>query len=662
MGFRNLVDVFEKHNSSDNKGITFIYGENKEKFISYHDLYIDALEILHTIQNINIKTGDELIFQVDSNFDFICTFWACLLGKIIPVPVTIGTNDEHKLKLFNIWKVLKNPYLITSEINMERLEIFAKTKNLDNVFAEMKRGAIFFEDIKKNGGRGRISFPDKNDVAYIQFSSGSTGDPKGVILTHKNLITNINAIIKGLKSPDKGERFFSWMPLTHDMGIIGFHLTPLVANWNQFLMPTELFIRYPGLWLNKASEHKISLTVSPNFGYKYVLKHFKREKYSNLDLSSMRLIVNGAEPISAELCEEFLETMVPYGLKRNAMFPVYGLAEASLAVSFSEPEHEIVVVNINRDSLNLGKKVRVKKKCQKTVSFVEVGSPIKDCFVRVVDGYDNTIEGEVIGHIQIKGNNVTAGYYNNKEVTSKTITYDGWVKTGDLGFIKKGKLFITGRAKDILFVNGQNYYPHDIERVGEEIEGIEMGKIAAAGYFNEKSMKDEIIVFLLFRGNIKKFIPIALKLKKHINKKMGLDIENIIPVSRIPKTTSGKIQRYKLVKMFQVGQFERIIQDIKDILLVKSSAQNIELPLNQTEKTLLKIWKEVLEINEIGITENFFGMGGNSLKAVFMAGRIAKEFNVELQLEQIFNKQTIKNIAIEIFFFCVVKVYLKMFG
>jgi acyl-CoA synthetase (AMP-forming)/AMP-acid ligase II len=560
--YRNLLEVIQDKQDETTRGITFIEGDQEERFISYKHLYEKALTYLFHLQSNGLKPGDELVFQIDGNWDFILTFWACLLGHIIPVPVITAANDRFKSKLFRIWESLNNPYLITFKKHLEKLELLTVEDDWGNIFNHIKGNTIFLDKLEESKGKGVIYPAKESDIAFIQFSSGSTGQSKGVVLTHKNLLTNARAIIKGAKSSERGERGFSWMPLTHDMGLIGFHLAPTIANFNHFIMPTTLFIRYPSLWLKKISQHKITITSSPNFGYKHVLRLLNSEKMKGLDLSTIRLIFNGAEPISVELIDQFLETMAPLGLKRKTMFPVYGLAEASVAVSFSEPEEEIAVIYLDRNSLDIGQKVKEIDN-HRGLSFVEVGSPVEGCSVKITDNNGEEVSDRIIGHILIKGDNVTSGYYNNREATKEAINADGWLDTGDLGFLRDGRLVITGRVKDTIFANGHTYFAHDIENAAEALEGYKINRVAAVGVYNHQIQSDEIICFVLFKKNDpKEFLSLALAIKKWVVRKVGVGISLVIPVKQIPITSSGKIQRYKLKEAYLKGEFDSILKEI----------------------------------------------------------------------------------------------------
>ncbi|GAA4279092.1 non-ribosomal peptide synthetase [Aquimarina mytili] len=636
---KTLSQVLEFRKNST-RGITFIEGSEKENFLSYQDLYHKAVARLSYLQKQGIKPQNELVFQVNDNEAFIVLFWACILGGIIPVPLSIGRNSEHKQKLFNVWSILKNPYLAISKEEINKLNNHDKEEEL----AEIKQKII---DVKGewNSGEDAVLYEAKeDDIAFIQFSSGSTGNPKGVVLTHKNLLTNIFDISTASSYAEE-DSMISWMPLTHDMGLIGFHLNPLFIGMNHYLMPTDLFVRRPSIWLDKASEHQVTILCSPNFGYKYVLKHCNVDTSEQWDLNSVRLIYNGAEPISETICNQFLEGLSKYGLKKSAMCPVYGLAEASLAVTISNLEDTIVSFNFDRDQLKIGDKVHITEAQEKnSVSFVKVGKPINHCSLRITNDTNELVKDEVIGHIQIKGPNVTSGYYNNEEATKNAVLESGWVKTGDLGFVKDGELYVTGRLKDIIFSNGQNYYPHDIERIAEKVEGIELNKIAFGGFFNGNTQKEEIIAFVFHRGSLDKFIPIITALKEVVNAEIGLEINSVVPIKNVPKTTSGKLQRFKLLSDYRNGVFNEINEQIK-FLISERNLDNIVVPANEKERKLLAIWKNVLDFENISVEKSFFELGGNSLKAAEMMMALVKEFQVEITPDVLYKYQTIRGLA-----------------
>ena len=240
------------------------------------------------------------------------------------------------MKLFRIWEILNKPRLITTVEFLSKLDSFARKNGLSGPLSVMKDRATYFENDFSTRPPGRISEARLEQMAFIQFSSGSTGDPKGVVITHQNVLANLYSIIRWSKI-DEQDSNLNWMPLTHDMGLIGAHIKATLAGINQYNIETPLFIRHPALWIKKSSEHRVTLLYSPNFGYKYLLKFHQPNPKLGWDLSNVRLLYNGAEPISVQLCNEFLNQMAPYGLKRKAMHPVYGLAEGTSAVTLPYP-------------------------------------------------------------------------------------------------------------------------------------------------------------------------------------------------------------------------------------------------------------------------------------------------------------------------------------
>lgn len=649
--YYNLIEALEDVIKEKDKGIRFINSKKNSKFVTFENLYKKALHILNYLQSKGLKSGDELVFQLQENEDIIYIFWACILGGIIPVPVTVGSNDEHKYKLFKVWEFLNNPYLVIDKKDYSSLGDFSEENDMKNTFQSIEDKTIYVDDITDaniedlSGKEGVVYKAKPEDIAFIQFSSGSTGQPKGVILTHENLLANIIGSINSAKFTED-DSFFSWMPLTHDMGMIGFHLVPLVNKSNIYLMPTKLFIRYPALWMIKVSEYKATILSSPNFGYHYFLSRFSPEIAEDWDLSNVRLIFNGAEPISYELCNEYLDKMAKYGLKRTSMFTVYGMAEACVAVAFPPLGEEFKTVFVDRKNLGIGDTVcELDKKENDAIGFVEEGCAIDYCNVRICDEDDTIVEDNIIGQIEIKGKNITSGYYNNKEATKAVITQDGWLRTGDLGFMREGNLVVTGRLKEIIFVNGQNYYPHDIERILEELENIQTGKVVATSFYNNETKEEEIIVFVLFKKKEEKFLPIISDIKIHLREKAALFVKHVVPIKKIPKTTSGKIQRYKLGKMFENGEFSDVVESLNNCKEEIISEKESDSTYSKTEHKIINICKEIFKVENIGLYDDFFELGVNSIKLTSLVSSLHEVFNVDIPIKDLFRITTIKELA-----------------
>jgi acyl-CoA synthetase (AMP-forming)/AMP-acid ligase II len=634
--------------------VHFIGNDGDERTVSYRALAERAQALLGLLQARSVAADDELVILTERLDAFLDTFWACVLGRVIAVPVAQGSADEHRLKFFRIMAKLQRPFVVTDRKSFDRLQTFAELSPDDPLCAAALRRlegrVLFIEDISSLDTPGKIHEARPDDIAFIQFSSGSTSAPKGVVLTHHNLVTNIAAIIDGMGSLN-GDSCLSWMPLTHDMGLIGFHLTPLFGDVDQWLMPTTLFVRRPFLWMLKASEHRITITCSPNFGYKHFLKTLTPDKIAELNLSPIRLIFNGAEPISAALCEDFLQALAPAKLKPATIFPVYGLAEASLAATFPPPGRPLDTVTLSRQTLGPGEKVQPASSTAQTMRFVRLGSALNDCELRIADTNGQALPDGTVGHILLRGGNVTCGYYHDPERTAPTINAEGWLDTGDLGAIIGGELIVTGRYKEIIFVAGQNHYPQDIEEVLARQAGFELGKVAVAGarpaHTNTRADADEVIAFVVFKGEDGDFLPLAKQLRRAVNEHMGLVVDMVVPVRQLPKTTSGKIQRYLLARDYENGTYADTVARLAALDAATGSATDAQ-GLGDLEAWLLTLCGNYLPGKTLTVNDNFFDLGTSSLTLAQIYEEIDAAYPGLLDVETLFENPSIRAIAAQI--------------
>jgi acyl-CoA synthetase (AMP-forming)/AMP-acid ligase II/acyl carrier protein len=637
-----LVDVIEANRGYPGR-ISYVEGEQDVRDVAFAELYERALGILHHLQRLGAKPGDKLILFLASNEQFIDAFWGAILGGIVPVPVALGISDEHRHKLLRIVRRLGSPYIYTERRTLERVGEFAARANAGELYESLRRRAFLVDDLDDISQPGTLHRVGVDDVAFIQFSSGSTSEPKGVVLTHGNIIANCRGIIEAAAISEQ-DISLSWMPLTHDMGLIGFHLVMFVRRIHAHLMPTELFVRRPLLWLETASRVRASMLCSPNFGYKHYLKVLGERAVTGLDLSAVRLIYNGAEPISVDLCEQFLDRLAPARLQRDAMYPVYGLAEASLAVSFPPPGSALRSIAINRHRVAVGGKLAlVNEDEQDAVRLMSEGTAIPYCQLRIADDADRELPGEHVGHVLISGANVTRGYFEDAAANAAAFTADGWLRTGDLGFMHDGQLYISGRAKEIIFVNGQNYYPHDLELVALRVPGLELGKVVAVGVQLPGTQTEQLVLFVLHRGDMADFLPLASQVARVVNEQTGLEVAEVVPVKRIPKTTSGKIQRHLLEESFLNGEFDadrQALATLRGTQQVPGSGS-----LSEIEQSLKNICDKALEGKRLDIHDNLFDIGASSLKLIEIHEMIDREYPGKIELTELFDYPTIAELA-----------------
>jgi len=640
--YQTLPEMLE-HRSRGDGAIGYLEGEGAEKSLRLSELRRRALGILHHLQRAGAQPGDRLILHVPTNEQFLDAYWACLHGGIIPVPVAIGISDEHKHKLLRIARQLDDPLLYTTRKLRERLAAFAAESVESTVWAALERRTFLIDeldDVSREGAPARVR---PEDIAFIQFSSGSTSDPKGVVLTHANILANSDGTMLAAAFGET-DTSLGWMPLTHDMGLIGFHLFMMYAGVRQYLMPTDLFVRRALLWMKYVSDKRVTVTCSPNFGYRHFLRALGDKMLDGVDLSRVRIVFNGAEPISVELAEEFLARLGPNGLRRVAMFPVYGLAEASLAVTMPEPGSEFRTITVDRRSLGPGQSFApVAPQDRDSLKLMSVGRPIPHTSVRLVDDAGTEVAPGVIGHLLIKGENVTSGYYRNPEATAAAVGADGWVRTGDLALLHEGQYYITGRSKEIIFVNGQNYYPHDLEAVLQKEPGLELGKVVAAGVRNPGASTDELVLFILHRGGMTDFLPLATRAAHLVNEHAGVEVARVVPIRRVPKTTSGKLQRTALAESYVNGEFATEIQEF-DLAWAAAHGHG-RAAAGDIEQTLKAIVDDLLPGKAVDVDDNLFDVGASSLALIQIHERIDETWPGRVDLTELFDFPTISQLA-----------------
>ncbi|HLA72868.1 MAG TPA: non-ribosomal peptide synthetase [Steroidobacteraceae bacterium] len=637
-------------NRTVKRTISYLETESSERVVSYGELYERALGILFHLQKLGAKPGDKLIIYLANNEQFLDAFWAGMLGGIVPVPVALGISDEHKHKLLRIAKKLGKPFIYTDRKTLDRIGAFAGSVSEQSTFDSLNGRAFFAEQVDDISKAGQVHAVKPDDTAFIQFSSGSTSEPKGIVLTHHNILMNARGAGEASKW-NENDTNLTWMPLTHDMGLIGMHIMMFAHRMQLNVMPTELFIRRPLLWMTFAARKQATITSSPNFGFRHYLKVLGDRELGDLDLSSLRLLYNGAEPISVELADEFMTRLAPAKLKRTAMYPVYGLAEATLVVSFPQPPGELYEsISVSRHELNVGKQpVLLPADHADALAIMAVGQPVPYSRLRIADDADQELPENHIGHILIAGDNVTKGYFENPEANARGFTTpdsnnNRWLRTGDLGMLKGGKLFITGRAKEIIFVNGQNYYPHDIESIAQRADGLELGKVVAAGVRPKGASTDDLIIFVLHRMDMKEFMPIAAQVTRLVNEHTGLEVAHVVPVKRVPKTTSGKIQRGLLADDYVNGEFAAQMSEIAELRVAAEAAGGAKATSTQIEAQIKEICDAALERN-IDVNDNLFEIGASSLKLIEIHEQIDRIYPGMIDLTELFDFPTIAELS-----------------
>ncbi|MGB8465289.1 MAG: AMP-binding protein, partial [Terrimicrobiaceae bacterium] len=397
------------------------------------------------------------------------------------------------------------------------------------------------------------------DLAFLQYTSGSTGDPKGVMLTHANLVANIRAMIRGCAATP-AETFVSWLPLYHDMGLIGAWLAVMCAGARLVLMSPLSFMGRPARWLRTISAWKGTLSAAPNFAYELCARDLDDADLEGLDLSSWRIAFNGAEPVHPGTIENFAARLAPYGFKREALSPVYGLAENSVGVTFSPAGRGPRVDRIKRQEfLEKGRAEPANPNDAHALAFVGCGNPLTTVEVRIVNEAGREEVDRARGRIEFRGPSATAGYYRNAVATRRMLDR-GWIDSGDLGYIAEGELYVTGRAKDVIIRGGRNVHPQELEEAVGSVSGIRPGFVAVFGSQDTRSGTERLIVAAETRvtqsETREKIISKIRDLSSELLEAPPDDVV-LVPPGSVPKTPSGKIRRSACRELYEKGELGR---------------------------------------------------------------------------------------------------------
>lgn len=648
-----------------NLGMTYIDASGNESFTNYTKLISQSLKVLTGLQRQGLQKGDSCIIEINNPEQFYTVFWACIFGGIVVAAVSQPTSwkfDSDKIKkLLNIWNILKKPVILIAEKYKKNYICLQENAEFS--------GLRCFSTEELMSEQEAIPISLKSDsVAVIQFSSGSTGLPKGVQLTHMNILSNIFSISSHFAlTPD--DVAFTWLPHTHDLGLFCQYLTSVIAKCPIIIFSPATFVRSPYLFLKKISDHQGTWFASPNFGFDWMIKKISEVQCKKLDLSTVRFIINGAEPISRSVVNKFMEKFSQYGLKTNSMCPAYGMAEATVGITCSPIGQKPKIKVISRfDLLNSNASIAHAENINNDdkVYFFHEGTPFKGTSIRIADFEGNTLLENQIGEIQVKSLSITSGYYNNEKATAKAFDKDGWFRTGDLGLLVDGSLVVTGRIKDIIFVNGQNYFSHDLEEVVCSQGNIQRGDLVFVGLFDAILQKEILIAFIKHKldiysqvsstKNINEFLLKRQFIMDTIQSSLGITVTQVIPVASVPKTTSGKLQRFYLRQNYERGDYNNLIEKIqktivKHQLIFENKTTPSHVQQNKQDKSLEQsirsIWSEILgiSIEHIHIDDTFFSLGGTSVKAFQMLNAMESQLQRVIDTDVLIVCKTIRQIV-----------------
>lgn len=535
--------------------------DDSEVVLSPAQLRQAAAKIAAQLAAAGIGQHAVILLAMRDPLAYVTGLWGCLVAGCIAVPMPAMNHPTQQHRTLAAARVIGRCILICDQpeagLPAAPTEVVTAVYHLTG--AVFDRIAELADAEVLDSGASAVIHP--NDVAIIQFSSGSTGAPKGVELTHRAVLAQISLLQRQLGLVD-ADRFLSWLPLSHDFGLFHFHLLPLLVDLPQIQIAPDDFARRPLCWLRALAKDRTTITGAPNFALQMIASLVKPERAGRFDLRQVRILSNGAEPLNPATISAFVQTLAGAGLRPSVINPAYGLAEATLVVSMRTPGQELAVVAVDRRYLQVGSQVRtVSTDAPAATRLCLLGPAVEGFEMRIVDDRGGLLPAARVGHLQVRGPSLMRGYINNPDQSRAVLREDGWLDTGDIGFLWQDELVLVGRRKDVVIVAGQNYHPVDLERVAEQAPGLSAANPVALVQARHP-LSDEIqtICFVRFRGHADKAQALQQSIIDHLLAQTGVLVQQVIPVHQLPRTTSGKVKRYELGQRFEAGEFGPAIQ------------------------------------------------------------------------------------------------------
>ncbi|HEX3126140.1 MAG TPA: fatty acyl-AMP ligase [Thermoanaerobaculia bacterium] len=550
----NILDYLEQAGRVDPRGahggVRFLDRAERDTWFGWGEVRERALAVCGGLRELGIGRGERVALVFPTGIDFFDAFFGTLLAGAVPVPlyppVRLGRMGEYQRRTARMLEVTRARLVLTdSRVRRILGEAVAA--------ARPGLGCRTVEEVRARPGEAVRT--DPSDLGLIQFSSGTTVDPKPVALSHRALVAQTE-IIRSFWRDEPGFRHtgVSWLPLYHDMGLIGCILPALALDTAITLLGPELFVARPALWLRAISRWKASVSPAPNFAYGLCLSRVTDEDMEGVDLSGWRHALTGAEAVTPSVARAFCERFARWGFRPEALTPVYGLSEAALAVTFSDLHRPFRSVRVDRDALSREGLVLEVNDGREIVS---VGRPVPGLKLEIRDDEGRVLNAGRVGRVWVSGPSLMDGYLDSPEATARALQ-KGWLDTGDLGFLRGGELYLTGRAKDVVILRGRNHAPDDIERAVDGLPGVRIGCVVAASWLPENSDGESLVLFVetsrqATPGQIEA-LPRACR--EAVLGATGLDVDEVVVLEpgTLPRTSSGKLRRREALRLWLAGE------------------------------------------------------------------------------------------------------------
>jgi len=551
---QTLTEALEYHVERQPERLTvFLYEERKETQITYRALWEGALGYAARLAAAGLQPGQPVAIMLPTSKEYLYSFYGVLLAGGVPVPLyppaRLTTIEDHMTRHVGILKSCGATLMITiPEAKALAWLLRAQVESLQMVLVpdDFKN----FIDKKFSPVHGK-----RGDIGFLQYTSGSTGNPKGVVLSHANLLVNVQAMGAAVRA-GPADVFVSWLPLYHDMGLIGGCFATMFLGFPVVLMSPLAFLSRPSAWMRAIHRHRGTISGGPNFSYELCLRRIADQDMEGIDLSSWRFAFNGAEPVSPETILNFENRFSKWGFRKNCLSPVYGLAECTVGVAFTTPGEPWRVDLLDRDAFSsTGEALPADPGDSSPLKIVGCGQVIRDHDLRVVDAAGLELPDRQEGLLQFRGPSATSGYYRNPEATKQLFSGE-WVNTGDRAYLSGGMVYITGREKDIIIRGGRNISPYELEQAVGDLAGVRRGCVAVFGSLDQASGTERLVVIAEMReagtarhDEVKRMInELAVSL-------IGAPADDIVlaPPATVPKTSSGKIRRVAAREFYERG-------------------------------------------------------------------------------------------------------------
>lgn len=521
---------------------------------SFVDIERETKHLAAGLQAQGLRKGDRVGLVLIDPKDFILTFYACLRAGIVAVPLyppmSMADLDAYIEKLTRICTDADCRMLIAStRIHKVLWQVVSRVpsmKTLLDVEALGKHNATF---------DAPTIVPE--ELAFLQYTSGSTSDPKGVMVTHANLYHNLYALTRK-ETLDLGptDTTVSWLPQYHDMGLIGFVIAPMLVCMNAVFIPTISFLKRPNRWMDAIHTYRGTATFCPPFALGLAARRARPAQLEKWDLSCLRFVGVGAEPIQPEGARQFAELFSEHcGLIEHAVLPAYGMAEATLGMSIKRVNDTMRTIHIDHELFQEEKIVKIVEASEDSAEHVACGAVLPEHELAAFDEDGNQLPEGVEGELWFRGPSVAQGYWNNEEGTREAFRSDGWLRTGDLGFVLDEQIYVSGRVKDLIIVNGRNIHPQSLEWPLYNLEGVRPGNVVAFSCRGKTT--EEIILCIETRPDAPE--DLEQNVRNTIVRSFGVPVEKVVllQAGQLPKTSSGKLQRRKTRAMYLTGELER---------------------------------------------------------------------------------------------------------